>query len=228
MNDAERAKVCANGGVHGLTGGGRQASVTIPGSMHVFYGSAKGLSATEGFKADGEMVRGHLGEGLAAVGDVNHDGFDDVAIGERDHSCGAGAPGKMYVYLGGTKGAATDRVWKLPGKGAAGVGRAIAAAGDLDGDGYADILSAAPMGTAERGAGVYVLFGGASSWGKDPVVLTSEEGNAGIGFGVSAAGDIDKDGAPDIVIGAPTGNNRQGWVRVYYGKTASKVAGKRK
>ena len=209
-------------GQPGLTGGGRAAGVTIPGTMHVFYGSAKGLSPTAAFKAPGEMVKGHLGEGLSSVGDVNHDGYQDVAIGARDFSCGEGAPGKIYLYLGGPKGLSADRMWPLPGKGGSGVGRTMAAAGDLDGDGYADFLSAAPMGTSERGAGVYLFFGGAKTWGKDPVVITSEEANSGIGFGVSAAGDINKDGAPDIVIGAPTGGgNRQGWVRVYYGKTAT-------
>lgn len=209
-------------GQPGLTGGSRAAGVTIPGTMHVFYGSAKGLSATAGFKAPGEMIKGHLGEGLSAAGDVNHDGYADVAIGARDFSCGEGAPGKIYLYLGGPKGLSMDRVWMLPGKGGSGVGRTMAAAGDLDGDGFAEFLSAAPMGTIERGAGVYVFFGGASTWGKDPVVITSEEVNSGIGFGVSAAGDINKDGAPDIVIGAPTGGGmRQGWVRVYYGKIAT-------
>ncbi len=208
-------------GQPGLTGGGRQAGVTIPGTMHVFYGSAKGLSPTANFKAPGEMIKGHLGEGLSGVGDVNHDGYDDVAIGARDFSCGDGAPGKLYLYLGGAKGLSMDRVWALPGKGGAGVGRTMAPAGDLDADGFADFLSAAPMGTAERGAGVYIFFGGATTWGKEPIVITSDEASSGIGFGVFSAGDINKDGAPDIVIGAPTGGGRQGWVRVYYGKIAS-------
>ena len=206
-------------GQPGLTGGGRQAGVTIPGTMYVFYGSAKGLSPTASFKAAGEMIKGHLGEGLSAVGDVNHDGFDDVAIGARDFSCGEGAPGKLYVYLGSAQGVSTDRVWSLPGKGGAGVGRTIAPAGDLDADGYADFVSAAPMGSAERGAGVYLFFGGKTTWSKAPVVITTDEGSAGIGFGVFSAGDINQDGALDIVIGAPIGGGaKQGWVRVYYGK----------
>ena len=165
----------------------------------------------------GEIVNSHFGESLAAVGDVNGDGYSDIAIGARDFSCGNGPAGKLYLYLGGPNGFSTDRVWTAVGNGKGGLGRAVAAAGDLDGDGYADVLAGAPGGGPDIGS-VYVFFGGPSGWSGDPIVIQTEAAGAGFGFGIFAAGDIDGDGALDIVAGAPGGNDGvPGRVRGYYG-----------
>ena len=190
------------------------ASSDVPGSMYVFNGSATGLSSTASFKVTGEIVNSHLGEALAAVGDVNGDGYADVAIGARDFSCGNGPAGKIYVYLGGPNGFSTDRMWTAVGNGKGGLGRAMAAAGDLNGDGYADFLAGAPGGGPDIGS-VYVFFGGPAGFTGDPIVIAAEAAGAGFGFGIFAAGDTNGDGALDIAAGAPTGTgNVPGRVRV--------------
>jgi len=205
----------------GATGGtgGNNSKNTVPGTMYVFYGSAKGFAQTYSTKFDGEFPKGHLAEGLWAVGDINRDGFADVAVGARDYACGTGVAGKVYAYLGGPKGLSADRVWTAVGMGDGGVGRSMAPVGDLDGDGYQDFISGAPVGTAEKGAGVYVFFGGAKGWGSKPVVLNADDGENAIGFGLFSAGDVNGDGAPDVVVGARDGGEaKEGWARVYYGK----------
>ena len=193
------------------------ATSTVPGSMYVFNGSTTGLSTTSSFKVTGEIVSSHMGEALAAVGDVNGDGYADVAIGARDFSCGGGPAGKVYVYLGGPNGFSTDRVWTAVGNGKGGLGRAMAAAGDLNGDGYADFLAGAPGGGPDIGA-VYVFFGGPAGFTGDPIVIPAEAAGAGFGFGIFAAGDTNGDGALDIVAGAPgSAPGDLGRGRVYYG-----------
>ncbi len=214
-------------GAPGLTRGGTHT--TVPGAMYIYAGSAKGISKTP-LKISGEAPGSHLGEGMAGVGDVNGDGFEDVAIGARDFSCGSGPAGKMYVYLGGPKGFSADRVWTVLGKGRSGLGREVQPAGDLNGDGYADFVTSGPVATAESGGGVYVFFGGPKGFGADPIIINAEGPSTGLGFGMGV-GDINGDGVPDIAVGAPTGGDpKTGWARVYYGKprstSANKSAGK--
>ncbi len=202
--------------------GSNNSKNTVPGSMYVYYGSAKGFGTDYSAKFDGEFPKGHLGEGMFAVGDLNHDGYADIAIGARDFACGGGVAGKVYAYLGGPKGLSADRVWTAVGIGDGGVGRSIAPAGDLDGDGYQDFLSGAPVGTVDKGAGLYMFFGGAKNWGSKPVVINANDGENAIGFGLFSAGDVNGDSAPDIVVGARDGGDaKQGWARVYYGKKGS-------
>ena len=202
-------------GAPGLTQAG--ATSTVPGSMYVFSGSATGLAATPSFKVSGEITGSHLGEALAAVGDVNGDGYADVAIGARDFSCGGGPAGKIYVYLGGPDGFSADRVWTAVGSGKGGLGRAMAAAGDLNGDGYADFLAGAPGGGPDIGS-VYIFFGGPAGFSGDPIVIAAEGAGAGFGFGIFAAGDTNGDGVLDIVGGAPgSAAADKGRARVYYG-----------
>jgi len=198
------------------------ATANTPGSMYIFNGSAAGISTTPSFKAKGELINSHLGEALAAVGDVNGDGYPDVAIGARDFNCGAGPAGKVYVYLGGPDGLSADRMWTAVGSGKGGLGRAMAAAGDLNGDGYADFLAGAPGGGPDIGS-VYVFFGGAAGFTGDPIVISAEAAGAGFGFGIFGAGDTNGDGALDIVAGAPAGTgNLPGRARVYYGAAVLK------
>ena len=202
-------------GAPGLTKGG--ATTIAPGAMYVFNGSAGGLATTAAFKVSGEMPGSHLGEALAAVGDVNGDGYPDVAIGARDFSCGGGPAGKIYLYLGGRNGLSTDRVWTAVGKGKGSLGRAMAAGGDLNGDGFADLLAGAPGGGPDEGA-VYVFFGGPAGWSGDPIVIEGEGSGSGFGFGLFSAGDTNGGGAAGMVVGAPGGGDKkEGLARIYFG-----------
>ena len=151
-----------------------------------------------------------LGIGVEAAGDFNGDGTPDVA---------AGAPGieKAYVYSGRT--GAVLRVIEGEKTGDA-FGRRVAAAGDVNRDGHADLLVGAPNhGAAGAGAGrVYVLSG------RDGSRLFTVDGEAaGDGFGNALAGKT-VNGQSWIIVGAAAGGaNNAGRVYVYRNLEAKPV-----
>jgi FG-GAP repeat/Tetratricopeptide repeat len=149
---------------------------------------------------------GRLGIGIEAAGDVNKDGVPDVI---------ASAPGagKAYVYSG-----KDGRVLLTLGAGdpGEGFGRHVSGTGDINGDGYSDVIVGAPNNNAAgQGAGrVYVYSGKDGS-----VLLTLDGERAGDAYGSSVAGYKDKRYA-FVIVGAPNAGARNGGrVYVYTGLT---------
>jgi len=128
--------------------------------------------------------------------DVNGDGFSDVAVGSFES-------GRVYVYLGSPSGLTTSPTTTIEGPdvgmGLRGsFGAAVASAGDINGDGYGDLVVGAPGGNGH----VHIFAGGAG--GVSVISLSVVEGFGGVfGLVVSSAGDADADGYADVVIGAP-------------------------
>lgn len=145
----------------------------------------------------------NFGFSFANVGDVDNDGIDDFAVGAINGSGdGASDPslsGSVYVYKGGTGG---ELIKKLAGEfPLAKFGYAIAA-GDLDDDGYSDVIVGAPFNTSNpallnQGA-VYVYFGPDLT---RTISLYATSSNKGLGLS-AAAGDINGDGVDDLLITA--------------------------
>jgi hypothetical protein len=140
------------------------------------------------------------GGASVARGDVNRDGIDDVLVGS-----GPGIPAQVNVYDGATRALlATYTPW---GRSAEGV---TVAAGDLTGDGVADLV----LGTTGAGPARVAVLSGATG------TLLRQFHPFGVGFtgGVRlAVGDVNRDGVPDVVV-APGGGSWQA-VRVYDGRT---------
>jgi FG-GAP repeat len=139
-----------------------------------------------------------LGYGVAGVGDVNGDGRPDYAVGSRGLLSSPTAGGsRVDVYSG----ADHTRLLTLRGAPRSFFGADINAAGDVNGDGRADIIVGAPQ-AADGGAasGLAAVFSGADGsliWsypGPAPGVL--------LGTGVSGIDDMDGDGVPDEAVGA--------------------------
>ena len=170
-----------------------------------------------------------LGQSVAGIGDVDGDGLDDVAVGSDFFGTQGG---EVAVLLGPllptqTSGDAQGRLHSEDSGDAAGV--AVAAAGDVDGDGFAELLVAAPHARMSRGR-VYLVQGPVTGEHRLPdVALASIEGphpEALTGVTVEGLGDVDGDGAAEVAIGsgwADLGGERAGALHVLSGPLEGSV-----
>ncbi len=152
------------------------------------------------WQADGEVAGDQFGRGAAAIGDLNNDGVADLVVGALLNDDNGPDAGKIYA-LSGTNGAA---IWtRLAETADDRFGSAIAPAGDLDGDGSPDVLvgaDVADFGGADFGS-VYALSGtdGSNIFRIDSI----DGGNFAGPHRVTGGYDLDGDGTPDLIVGAP-------------------------
>ena len=114
-----------------------------------------------------------------------------------------GSTGRAYVYAGGASGVGTPAASTLTGRAAGNqFGASVAGAGDVNGDGYADIVVGAPGYNTDIGR-AYVHHGGASGTSASPsTTLTGEATGHLFGGAVSPAGDVNGDGFADVIVAA--------------------------
>ncbi len=176
------------------------------GEVHLYLGSAAGLGGVPDWTKYGEHPNDGLGYGLAMAGDVNGDGYDDVLIGASDFSGVVSKGGRAYLYLGSPAGLEPVAAWTYDGVASSdNLGEDVVGAGDLNGDGYGDVAVSAPDGElggpSDEGL-VYVFRGGPAGLEAEPVaILEGGERSAGLGEKLAAAGDVDEDGYPDLLVG---------------------------
>jgi hypothetical protein len=192
---------------------GRNAGTVGEGGLFVFFGSSTGLTSPPRIVLD--SPRGTAGAGfgtaLAAVGDVNADGYQDLVVGSPSESVGglAGA-GRVDLFLGSggfTSMPTSSLTAPVPQVGAA-FGRAVAGAGDLFADGHRGILVGAPLqdGTGTDEGAAYVFRGRGSGadttpWGT--LECPGHQAGARFGGALVCIGDLGDDGYPDLAVGAP-------------------------
>ena len=213
---------------------------THAGRAYVIFGQQTGFSATVnlstlngviGFQVNGSQVGDKFGRQVGSAGDINGDGFDDLIFGAALADSGStdsreglsvvvfgqSAPFPAMLETSTLDGTNGFRIRGAdPGDGA---GISVSGSGDVNGDGFDDVIIGAFFAEGPAGPGAagetYVIFGRAEFFPAD--VQLSETGNengprgfvlSGIdagdqsGISVSAAGDVNGDGFDDVVIGA--------------------------
>ncbi len=157
----------------------------------------------------GVTAEDYAGEALAGAGDVNGDGYDDIIVGARGTDGVGSSAGSAYLVLGPiTAEASLASAAELTGVARGDyAGWAVGGAGDVDGDGYDDIMVGAvaeDSGGTSAGA-AYLLLGPvtAGSLSGADLILTGASSSDKAGWAMDSAGDTDADGLGDIIVGAP-------------------------
>ena len=224
------------------------------GSTYVVFGKAGGfvgvfnlstLNGANGFRLDGELGADRSGFSVSSAGDVNGDGFDDILIGASLADTHGSSSGAAYVVFGKAGGfASTSDLASLNGSngfslsGAAAddfAGYSVAAAGDVNGDGFADVIVGA-WGVDHNGnsGSSYVVFGKAAGFaaninlsalnGSNGFRLDGQTANERSGISVASAGDVNGDGIDDLIVGASAWGQVGGFFAgasyVVFGKTS--------
>jgi hypothetical protein len=135
-----------------------------------------------------------FGLSVSSAGDVNGDGYADVIVGAPGNDTAGTDAGRAYVFYGGP-GADAAADLTLTGAGAGDVfGFSVSSAGDVNGDGYADVIVGA-LGSEPGGGRAYVYFGGPGADAVADLTLMGAAGSFdGFGWSVSSAGDVNGDG----------------------------------
>jgi hypothetical protein len=197
------------------------------GAAYLFLGSPAGLSLAPAWAQESDQPGARFGFCVASAGDVNGDGYSDALVGAPDYDDGQEDEGAVFLYLGSPGGlsSAAARSWQGDQAGSR-FGFSVGCAGDVNGDGFDDVLIGAPGfdgGESDEGA-AFLFLGSASAVASTPA--WSAEGNqAGASFGssVAALGDMNGDGFGDVVIGAPNfsgGQVAEGLARVFGGTSS--------
>ena len=223
-------------------------------TAYVVFGSASpteidlsNLSSSDGFVMQGEYNYYTYGTiSVAGGGDINGDGFDDIIVGAMYDNFTPGqlgygfTNGAAYVVFGKATGFGTIDLTNLSGagfeiKGGLGdyAGRSVSWAGDINGDGFDDLVVGVPYGSngGTYAGEAYVIFGKASGFSTLDLgnlaagagfLIQGDQAEDNAGWSVAGAGDVNGDGLDDIIVGAPYGDNggtHAGEAYVIFGKT---------
>jgi hypothetical protein len=185
----------------------------------LYKGSAAGLSTTPivietPHYPDQQGQSPDFGWSVACAGDVNADGYADLVIGAPGDGLGYNNAGSAYLYFGGpTALSAPMRLANPTADTGEGFGVVVAGGGDVDGDGYADIMAAVDHAS-------YLFMGSPAGPAPQAIQLVVPGDGQNFLFGQAAlagAGDVDGDGFADVLTGSPNGNNWVGGAFLYRG-----------
>ncbi|MEM7471863.1 MAG: VCBS domain-containing protein [Pseudomonadota bacterium] len=226
------------------------------GEIYVVFGKADGavveLSSlvgdgdASGFVINGRFASDDSGHSVAAAGDVNGDGLDDIILGVPDDDTNGSNSGAAFVVFGKADGVSVELSdvansadasgFALYGVAAAAdTGWSVGGGGDVNGDGLDDVIVGAidaDAGGDERGA-AFVVFGKTDGTSFDLATVALDSDASGFvingvadfdqtGQAVDIAGDINGDGLDDVIVGASRADingSRSGTTSVVFGKS---------
>jgi methionine-rich copper-binding protein CopC len=210
------------------------------GAAYVIYGNSTGtsyslnsggLTASQGFKITAGSVSS-LGYAASGAGDFNGDGLADVIVSARTY--GAQNQGAAYVVYGNStgnwvsldlsNGIAASQGFKISGQTGTNLGDAVSSAGDVNGDGLADVVVSSKV--AGTGGSAYVLYGTSAATGLDIDLnasggsiatsrgfrISDAQNGANLGGRVASAGDVNGDGLADLIVASPNGLNSNTYI----------------
>ena len=199
---------------------------TDEGAVFVYEGDASGLSATATTEIEGDQAGGYLGIGVTGAGDVNGDGYDDVAAVANNYDDGESNEGVFVLSFGSATGASAAWSWYAGSDHANSRCLQVEGVGDTNRDGYDDLLGSCVGhdGTASDIGKAMLWYGGVSGpasttpdWS-----VTGDEEDDGLGNRIAALHDIDGDGLADFAVGTVEDDinmTDQGSVSVFLGGT---------
>jgi hypothetical protein len=182
-------------------------SLEFEGIVRVFAGTPSGLAAAPVWTARGGKADSELGAFMHRLGDVNGDGFDDVLVGAYAWDGAAPDCGQARLYFGNKNGVDTQPAWTFDGAGPnSHLGTTCAGAGDVNADGFDDMLVSEPQysdeGRPERGRALLFL-GGRDGPARTPDwVAMGPAAYSHFSYCLLGIGDVDGDGFGDIAITA--------------------------
>lgn len=199
-------------------------NLSYDGAAYVYYGAGNGLPGAPGLVLRTKDPSSKFGWAVAGAGDINGDGYQDVLVSEPQFKHDEG---KVFIYYGSPVGLFSKPAVLTGGEPGVYLGYAIAGAGDINGDGYADILVSAYNGINNIDTGkVFVYYGARGGIDSKPSLVlqgVGESGNAGFGRSLGSAGDVNGDGFADVIIGAASGIAGQGRAYIFHGAAAGLI-----
>ena len=162
---------------------------------------------------NGQAVNSYFGCSVSSAGDVNGDGYADIIVGAYAYNSNTG---RVYIYFGGQiphytpdvvlNGEITNNYF----------GFSVSTAGDVNGDGYSDVIVGA-YGYSTQTGRAYIYYGGALMNNTADVIMTGEATSDRFGWAVSTTGDVNCDGYSDVIVGAHGYSTSTGRAYIYYG-----------
>ncbi len=177
------------------------------GRIQIAYGEPSARPLRVGPVLVGMNRDGHFGAAVASAGDINGDGFGDLVVGAPDSSeAELERAGSFSVFYGGIMGIATSAGQSVKGTTAYELlGSTVARGGDVNSDGYADVVVSAPGGRSSNALTpgiVRVYYGSAMGLRtSDPTVLEGRVNGANFGHSIMAVADLNDDGFNELVVG---------------------------
>lgn len=194
------------------------------GRVFIFHGSNSGLAATANLTLESNVASAQFGRAVSCSGDVNNDGYSDLIVGAPNLRTTLSNEGKVFLYKGSATGLSSTPFWSyVAGQATAYLGFTVSFAGDVNNDGFDEILvSAYAYDNTLTNEGAVFLFNGSSGaisttpdWTK-----YGEVASAQFGYSLTYAKKLNNDSYDDFIIGSPgyrSTLNAEGAVFVYYG-----------
>ena len=196
------------------------------GRVFVYHGSPAGLLTSPAWIAESNQDEAHFGYSVSSAGDVNGDGYDEVLVGAINYDNGEVEEGRSFLYLGSPAGLSTTAAWTAESNQTGALFGEVAAAGDVNGDGFGDVLvGALQYDNGQINEGRSFLYLGSPAGLATAAAWTAEsnQNDAAFGYSVSTAGDVNGDGFSDVIVGSPQYDNGQtdeGRTYVYLGSAS--------